>query len=198
MQKLCLILVAVSFLSACSPRDFLSRRLAATLIAGSDTFTSPQQFWLRIGPVSNKQYFSPQYLVLQHRGWIVGANTACPTDVAPPPCWEVALTPLGVDTFRDLIPGSEAGKQYFSISTARRELVTVTGISKDSNVADVEFTWHWKPLNEVGAALNTSDLQYRSLVSMKRFDDGWRLVESSATHSTQSLDDALKNAEPLP
>lgn len=192
------MLAAVSFLSACSPRDFLSRRLAGTLIAGSDTFTAPQQFWLRIGPVSNKDYFSPQYLVLQHRGWIVGRNTTCPADVAPPPCWEVALTPLGVDTFRDLIPGSEAGKQYFSISTARRELVAVTGISKDSNLADVEFSWHWKPLNEVGAALNTGDLEYRSLVSMKRFDDGWRLVENSSTHSTQSLDDALKNAEPLP
>lgn len=192
------MLAAVSFLCACSPRDFLSRRLAGTLIAGSDTFTAPQQFWLRIGPVSNKEYFSPQYLVLQHRGWIVGTNTTCPADVAPPPCWEVALTPLGVDTFRDLIPGSEAGKQYFSISTARRELVAVTGISKDSNAADVEFSWHWKPLNEVGAALNTGDLQYRSLVSMKRFDDGWRLVENSTPHSTQSLDDALKNAEPLP
>lgn len=198
MRNFCLILAAVCFFSACSPRDFLTRRLAGTLIASSDTFTAPQQFLLRIGRVSNKEYFSPQYLVLQHRGWIVGANTACPAEVAPPPCWEVALTPLGVETFRDLIHGSEAGKEYFTISTARRELVEVTGISKEGNTADVEFTWHWKPLNEVGSALNTGDLPYRSVVSMKHFDDGWRLVEASPTHSTQSLDDALKNAQPVP
>jgi len=197
MRKLCLTLAAVCFLTACSPRDFLTRRLAATLIAGNDTFTAPQQFWLRIGPVSNKDYSSPQYLVLQHRGWIVGSGTPCPPDVTPPPCWEVALTPLGVDTFHDLIHGSEAGKEYFSIPTARRELVGITGISKDGSTAEVEFDWHWKPMNEVGSALNAADLQYRSVVAMRHFDDGWRLVEGSPPRRNQSLDDALKNAEPV-
>jgi len=42
-----------------------------------------------------------------------------------------------VDTFRDLIHGPETGKELFSIPTARRELVSVTGISKDGNLADV-------------------------------------------------------------
>jgi hypothetical protein len=197
MRRLCLMLAALCCLTACTPRDFLTRRLAATLIAGSDTFTTPQQFWLRIGPISNKDFSSPQYLVLQHRGWIVGANTACPPDVTPPPCWEVAMTPLGVDAFRDLIRGSEAGKEYFSIPTARRELVGVTGISKSENTADVEFTWRWAPMNEVGSALNAGGLQYKSTVAMKHYDDGWRLLESSS-RSNQSLDDALKNADPVP
>ena len=196
MRKRVFILVTLCALTACTPRDFLPRRLAATLIAGSDAFTSPQQFWLRIGPVSNKDFASPQYLVLQHHGWIIGSITPCPADVTPPPCWEVAMTPLGVDTFRDLIHGTETGKEYFSIPTARRELVAITGISKADNMADVEFTWRWTPMNEVGAALNAGGLQYRSTVTMKHYDDGWRLVEGTA-RTNQSLDDSLKNADPV-
>jgi len=191
------MLAALCCVTACTPRDLLTRRLAATLIAGSDTFTAPQQFWLRIGPVSNKDFSSPQYLVLEHRGWIVGARTACPPNVTPPPCWEVAMTPLGVEAFRDLIRGSEAGKEYFSIPTARRELVGVTGISKNESTADVEFTWRWAPMNEVGSALNAGGLQYKSTVAMKHYDDGWRLLEGSS-RANQSLDDALKNADPVP
>jgi len=197
MRRLSLMLAALCCVTACTPRDFLTRRLAATLIAGSDTFTAPQQFWLRIGPVSNKDFSSPQYLVLEHRGWIVGATTACPPNVTPPPCWEVAMTPLGVEAFRDLIRGSEAGKEYFSIPTARRELVGVTGISKNESTADVEFTWRWAPMNEVGSALNAGGLQYKSTVAMKHYDDGWRLLEGSS-RANQSLDDALKNADPVP
>jgi len=196
MRKRVFILATLCALTACTPRDFLTRRLAATLIAGSDAFTSPQQFWLRIGPVSNKDFASPQYLVLQHHGWIIGSITPCPADVSPPPCWEVALTPLGVDTFRDLIHGTETGKEYFSIPTARRELVAITGISKADNAADVEFTWRWTPMNEVGAALNAGGLQYKSTVTMKHYDDGWRLVEGTA-RTNQSLDDSLKNADPV-
>jgi len=198
MRRLCLIVAALCVFSACSPRDFLTRRLAAALIAGSDTFTVAQQFLLRIGPVSNRDFSSPQYLLLQHRGWIVGGNTACPADVTPPPCWQVAFTPVGVDTFRDLIHGPETGKELFSIPTARRELVSVTGISKDGNLADVEFTWRWAPLNEVGSALNAGGLQFKSTVAVKHYDDGWRLLEGDAARSGQSLNDALKNAEPVP
>jgi hypothetical protein len=196
MRRFLIILAMLCALTACTPRDFLTRRLAATLIAGSDAFTSPQQFWLRIGPVSNKDFASPQYLVLQHHGWIVGSITSCPSDVTPPPCWEVALTPLGVDTFRDLIHGTETGKEYFSVPTARRELVAVTGISKGDNIADVEFTWRWTPMNEVGSALNAGGLQYKSTVAMKHYDDGWRLIEGSAK-TNQSLDESLKNADPV-
>ncbi|MGA7631923.1 MAG: hypothetical protein WCB11_14255, partial [Terriglobales bacterium] len=64
--SVCLIIVAI----ACSPRDFLTRRLAADLISASDEFKSPQMFWLRQGIVSNKDFSSPESLVLQRRGWI--------------------------------------------------------------------------------------------------------------------------------
>ena len=197
MRKLCLVGVLLCCMTACSPRDFLTRRLASALIAGSDVFAAQQQFWLRIGPVSGKDFSSPQYMVLQHHGWIVGSVTPCPPQLTPPPCYEVALTPAGVDTFRDLIRGTETGKEYFSIPTARRELVSVTGISKNENMADVEFTWKWVPLNEVGSALNVGGLQYKSTVVMMHYDDGWRLLEGPPK-SNQSLDDSLKNAEPVP
>jgi hypothetical protein len=182
----------------CSPRDFLTRRLASDLIASSDTFKSTQQFWLRTGVISNKDYISPEYLVLQRRGWINGAVAPCPPDVAPSPCWQVALTPIAVETFHDLIPNGTADSQYFGVPVARRQLTGITGISKDGNAADVDFQWKWIPLNEVGAALYAGGVQYKSTVGFRQYDDGWRIIEGSAPKSNQGLDDALKNSEPAP
>jgi len=85
---------------------------------------------------------------------------------------------------------------YFSVVTAKRELVEVTGISKEDNLADVEFAWKWMPLNEVGAALGAGSVQYNSTVSFKRYDDGWRLVENAPPKNSQSIEEALKNSEP--
>jgi hypothetical protein len=197
-RNLCFAVVSLCLCVACSPRDFLTRRLAADLIAASHTFRDPQQFWLRIGIVSNKDFISPEYLVLQHSGWINGTSTRCPADVSPPPCWDVALTPLGVDTFRDLMRSTDAEKQYFSVPAARRELVAVTGISRVGPAADVDFSWRWKPLNEVGAALYAGGVQYRSTVAFRHYDDGWRVIESASSKPRQSLDDALKNSDPTP
>jgi hypothetical protein len=184
--------------AACSPRDFLTRRLASDLIAGSDTFKSAQLFWLRTGVISNKDYISPEYLVLQRRGWITGAARPCPADVTPPPCWDVSLTPIGVETFHDLIPTGAAASQYFSVAVARRQLTGIAGISKSGNAADVDFRWKWVPLNEVGAALYAGGVEYKSTVGFRQYDDGWRIIEGSAPKSNQGLDDALKNSEPAP
>jgi len=41
-----LSLVFLLGLLSCSPRDFLTRRLAADLISASPAFTEPQVFWL--------------------------------------------------------------------------------------------------------------------------------------------------------
>lgn len=84
-----------------------------------------------------------------------------------------------------------------SLPVARRELISVTGITKENNSADVEFDWKWVPLNEIGEALYSRDLRYRSSVGFRKYDDGWRLVESSV-HSGQTMDDALRNAELIP
>jgi len=177
-SSLVLCAVGLLLLSSCSPRDFLTRRLAADLIASSSTFRATRQFELTTGIISNQNYLAPQYLALQHRGWISGVVARCPPAVAPP-CWNATLTE----------------KQSFSIPAARRELIAITGIVKQGNLADVEFTWRWIPLNEVGAVMYSSDAHYRSIASFRSYDDGWRVVEAAA-HSAQPLDEALKNAEP--
>jgi len=33
---------------------------------------------------------------------------------------------------------------------------------------------------------------------LKHYDDGWRLLDGSTTKTNQSLEDALKNADPVP
>lgn len=178
-----------------APRDFLTRRLAADLIAGSDTFRTPQLWQLHTGIISNKDYLSPEYLLLLHRGWISAIRATCIPAVAPPPCWNTTLTPSGVDTFQSLIAPSDVGKQSFSVPVARRELITITGVAKQGNVADVEFSWKWIPMNEVGALLHRTDAGYQSTASFRSYDDGWRLVER-ASYPAESFDEALRNAEP--
>lgn len=190
-----LVLALAILLTSCSPRDFLTRRLAADLIANSDVFRAQQQFQLRIGIIANKDYLSPDYLALQHHGWISATNAPCPPALAPPPCWDVLLTPSGVDTIQTLIAPGDAEKQSFTIPAARRELIAITGIAKQGNTADVEFTWHWIPLNEVGAVFYSSDAHYHSTAGFRSYDDGWRLMQT-ASHPAQPLDEALKNADP--
>jgi hypothetical protein len=193
-KKTILSLAGMLLLISCSPRDFLTRRLAADLISASDPFKNPQQSILQTGVVSNKDYISPEYLVLQHRGWISASTVACPAGVVPSPCWDILLTPSGVDTIRTQVSAEEASRPSITIPVARRELVSVTGVSKQGGVADVDFTWKWIPLNEIGAALYSGDLRYKSTVAFRDYDDGWRLVQT-APHSGQPLDEALKNAE---
>src|SRR5271157_3120023 len=163
----------------CSPRDFLTRRLAADLISASETFKAPQVFWLRTGIVSNRDFSSPDFLVLQRRGWIIGTEQKCPAGVEPPPCWDVLLTPLGVDTIRPLISRVLPDNGPIAIQVVRRELVNISGISKAGNFADVEFIWRWVSINPVGAALYDNGVHYRSTVGFRGYDDGWRIVEQS-------------------
>ncbi len=180
---------------ACSPRDFLTRRLAGDLISASSAFNDAQVFWLRTGIVSNRDFNSPESMVLQHRGWIIGTQAKCPPGVDPPPCWDIILSPLGVDVFRPLFTTTDATGPI-AVRVARRELVSITGISKAGNFADVEFTWRWVPLNQVGAALYDSGVHYRSVVAFRSFDDGWRVIDKPIP-GNQPLDDSLRNAEPI-
>jgi len=180
---------------ACSPRDFLTRRLAADLISASEAFKAPQLFWLRTGIVSNKDFSSPDFMVLQRRGWIIGTEQKCPAEVDPPPCWDFLLTPLGVDTIRPLISTALPDNGPIGIQVARRELLSISGISKAGNFADVDFTWRWVSINQVGAALYDSGVHYRSTVGFRGYDDGWRVVEQ-AVPSNQPLDEALRNPQP--
>lgn len=190
-------LLLLLVLASCSARDFLTRRLASDLISASPALKAPQSFLLRTGIVTGKDYPSPEYLVLQNHGWISAATVACPAGLLPAPCWNIVLSPSGVDVAHSSITGAEAAKSSISLPVARRELLDITGIAKQDNTADVEFDWKWVPLNEIGEALYSRDLRYRSTVGFRKYDDGWRLLEGPA-HSAQTLDDALKNAELIP
>ena len=195
--KTVLLLLSTLLLASCSPRDFLSRRLATDLIATSPEFNKQQQLLVKTGVVSNKEYVSPEFVVLQHHGWVTANSAKCPAGVEPAPCWDVSFTPAGVDTIRLLVHDDEATKSAITIPAARREVIGVTGIGKQGNSADVEFTWKWVPVNEIGAAFYAEDQHYRSVVGFRQFDDGWRVVQSG-THSGQPIDDALSNAEAAP
>jgi hypothetical protein len=190
-------LLLLLVLASCSARDFLTRRLASDLISASPDLKTPQSFLLRTGIVSGKDYPSPEYLVLQNHGWISAATIACPAGLLPPPCWSIVLSPSGVDVVHSSITGEAAAKSSISLHVARRELLGITGIAKQDNSADVEFEWKWVPLNEIGEALYSRDLRYRSSVGFRKYDDGWRLLETPV-HSAQTMEDALKNAELIP
>jgi hypothetical protein len=82
------------------------------------------------------------------------------------------------------------------IPVARRQLLGVSGISKSATIADVEFTWRWVSVNPVGAALYDGGVHYRSTVGFRSYDDGWRVVDENVP-SSQTLEDALRNAQPL-
>jgi hypothetical protein len=138
-----LIFAVLCFTVACSPRDFLTRRLATDLIAGSETFKTTQLFWLRTGVISNKDYTSPEYLALRRHGWITGSTAACTPDLGVAPCWDVVITPLGVDALRDWVAATAATSQYISVPVAQRELLGLSGIRKNGNFADVDFQWRW-------------------------------------------------------
>lgn len=189
-------LLFLLLLASCSARDFLTRRLSSDLIAASSDLKAPQSFLLRTGIVSGKDYPSPEYLVLQNHGWISAATVACPAGLLPPPCWNIVLTPSGVDVVHSST-GQGAAKSSISLPIARRELIGITGIAKQDNSADVEFEWKWVPLNEIGEALYSRDLRYRSTVGFRKYDDGWRLIETPV-RSAQTMQDALKNAELIP
>jgi hypothetical protein len=191
------LLATVLLFTACSPRDILTRRLATDLILASSEFRAHQRFVLQSGVISSKDYPSPEYLVLQHHGWISASTVPCPRDMTPFPCWDVLLTPSGVDAIRSALPAEQTNGSVLSVPVAKRELVAVTGVSKQGSSADVVFTWKWTPLNEIGAALYSDDLQYQSTVGFRDYDDGWRIVDS-IPHPSQSIGDALKNAEPIP
>ena len=170
--------------------------MAADLISASETFKAPQVFWLKTGIVSNRDFNSPDTMVLQRRGWIIGTQQKCPPGVEPPPCWDVVISPLGVDTFRPLISDISPGVAPMSLPVARREMVNVTGISKAGTFADVEFSWRWGALNPVGAALYAAGVNYRSTVGFRSYDVGWRVVDA-AVKTSPSLEESLRTAEPM-
>ena len=128
----------LSLLASCSPRDFLTRRLATDLIAASDDSRPRSSSPCRPEPSPTKTTCRPEYLVLQQHGWISATKAPCSPGLA------AALLGRSADAIRSghgPRPGSrqEADKALLFIPVAKRELLGVTGISKQGNAADVDF-----------------------------------------------------------
>ncbi len=129
-----------------------------------------------------------------------------------------SLTPSGFWNFDERYTLTEKGKKYWSdyelpvqetvIPTAKKEFISVTGITKTGETdADVEFTYRWLP-NELGKALDPSTEEFKRLpenlrknltevypyavspfiidwgserqgrAQFRRYDDGWRLIST--------------------
>ena len=63
------------------------------------------------------------------------ARGSLPAEIAPAPCWDMVITPLGVDALRDWVSATAASSQYISVPVAQRELLAVTGIRKSGSFA---------------------------------------------------------------
>jgi len=163
LSTLALCLAAL-LLSLLLPPHFLTRRLAADLIAASDTFAAPQQFQLHTGIISNRtisrRNLSCSSIVAGYRPPKPLVSCSCPA----------ALLGYHAHPFR---------RGYFSKShRPRRRRETILQHPRrpprtrrhhrhrqTSQPCDVEFTWRWIPMNEVGAALYSADLHYQSTAS---------------------------------
>jgi hypothetical protein len=63
----------------------------------------------------------------------------------------------------------------WDIVAARRELVDVTGVVTESDLARAEFTWRSVP-TAGGTALGTPPASRRASATFRRYVDGWRLI----------------------
>ena len=190
---------ALLLLASCSPRDYLTRRLAADL-------------YLRLRPFqnaaavhsANRRHFQqglhrPTRISgpATSRLEISATTVACPAGLTPSPCWDIMLTPSGRRNGPSAGPRLKkpsARRSPFPSPKERRSSASPASASR-ATITNVEFTWKWNALNEIGAALYSSDLQYKSTVGFREYDDGWRIViAQSIPRPAQTLDDALKGA----
>lgn len=66
----------------------------------------------------------------------------------------------------------------YSMSLCKREIIKVTGISEGNPVGafkEATFTWHCKPVNDIGTAMNVDKETQTGTARFQKFDDGWRV-----------------------
>jgi len=156
---------------------------AADLIAGSEGFRDAQQFWLRTGIMSNKTIFpglpgtrAPRLdFRIKHR---------LPFRHQSAPCWDVALTPNGVNIFHDLILRMPELHNISVCSGAKRTAGSDRHKPKRS-AGGSGFSLEVDPAECRGAALYNENVEYISTAGFRQYDDGWRLIEGSAAKSYQ-------------
>jgi hypothetical protein len=84
----------------------------------------------------------------------------------------ITLTPKGV---AERWPEHQAREGGWDIVPARRELVEVTAVVTESDLARAEFAWRLVP-TAGGAALGTTPSSRRASATFQWRDDGWHLI----------------------
>lgn len=109
---------------------------------------------------------------------------------------DTALTKLGyAETVDNLIVLTEKGqresanwkradafsREAYSIPVIRREIVEITDLSESKTAAgytEATFTWRWKPVNDIGEALDIEQKQrtYVGAAIFQKSNDGWHVA----------------------
>ena len=194
-RKLPSSLLLVGITVACSPRDFLTRRLATDLIAGSDSFkTHPAILAANGRDLQQRLHFArirdlaPARLDHGQRRCLSSRN-CCSAVLGHGDHSAGSGRPARLG-FRD--------RSQFSIHQRASGTERTAGGHGHSqgrkSWADVDFLWRWAAVNEVGAALYARNYRVQLHVGFVHYDDGWRVIEGGGLKGSQSLSEALKNA----
>lgn len=75
------------------------------------------------------------------------------------------------------------GPDIIYIPLGTRELIAVTGLSelqgRTGSVVHATFTWHWKPISDVGTEMKLDKKAINGGAIFQKFDDGWRIYSIS-------------------
>lgn len=187
-----LAVVAIGWLVVVSGHHpyVLTRSAAAEAIKSNFTFQADKSIFINVGKMP--RYVTADggdYDSFEGEGYIRRNNGKT----------VVTLTPAGEkllkDTHADYIAQSKDNPApFWAIPVASRKLNGVTGITTHDNVAEVEFSWHWKFTQfgerfkaddytsqiraPQGTTLLSADNRYNTAV-FRKWDDGWRLEKIS-------------------
>ncbi len=196
LGALCLVFVGMfAFAYGWRPSFMgMARGVAAEKISASFDFRASKLAVIHLGNLQ-KWDRSPEtqneYAALEKAGFITTRKGRSG--------WHVDVTPAGEKAFQavDATRDHEKDGDYFAIPLATREMVRVTGISINGNLAQVDFDWKWK-MNSLGLLFATADYSVElreretgntaiysgdefNTAIFKKWDDGWRLQSLNFT-----------------
>jgi len=174
-----LLLIGLLSLAAVACSGGLSRSNAADLISRDADFSKPREETYRTGYVEGltlqqmREAYNDSWRVypaMQSAGYIETTDALNGINVT--------LTEKGRrESANWKCNVRYDGQTECWFPSLAREVVEVTGITEgDGTKADATFTWRWKPLNDVGKAMNLDAVTHQGRAAFQKYDDGWRVV----------------------
>jgi hypothetical protein len=174
---------------ACSSKE-ISRERAADLIRSNNEFKRPDGVKLLTGKFCydwrNLRDVYTSYAPLESADLLKVSDLGAGCGSMWLKRYNVELTSSGMARAKSWTTSDDKGwatdaqgsTTYF-IPTASKELVEVTGITKDpeGGQAQAEFTWKWAPTEDASrfGKVPSAELK-KGLASLQLYDDGWRIV----------------------